>query len=155
MRARVAAPPSCQSTLRNACNDVHIQWCGCCRKEIPYDNIRYFERNPDLPRSGLSVRVNMCSGYGNAVCAGGVTSTRCCGTPVVTPGRDVCAGVRNGACFFTITQDICVTVPVEFGAVATVGDSFVSCNGASDQDICTSCDILPEIPTVPTIPSVV
>lgn len=85
----------------------------------------------------------------------GVTSTRCCGTPVVTPGRDVCAGVRNGACFFTITQDICVTVPVEFGAVATVGDSFVSCNGASDQDICTSCDILPEIPTVPTIPSVV
>ena len=52
----------------------------------------------------------------------GVTSTRCCGTPVVTPGRDVCAGVRNGA---------------------------------SDQDICTSCDILPEIPTVPTIPSVV
>ena len=52
----------------------------------------------------------------------GVTVTKCCGTPVVTPGRETCGGVKNGACFFTISQDICVAVPVEFGAVATVGD---------------------------------
>lgn len=56
----------------------------------------------------------------------GVTMTKCCGEPVVTPGREVCGGLKNGSCVFTITQDICVAVPVEFGAIATVGDTFVS-----------------------------
>ena len=37
----------------------------------------------------------------------GATFTKCCGTPVVTPGRVICEGERNGACVFTITQDIC------------------------------------------------
>ena len=69
----------------------------------------------------------------------GITTTKCCGSPVVTSGREVCNGVRNGSCVFTISQDICVAVPVEFGAVASVGDSSTSCNGASDQDICTGC----------------
>ena len=69
----------------------------------------------------------------------GITATKCCGDPVVTPGREVCDGVKNGSCFFTITQDICVAVPVEFGAVATVGDSYINCNGASEKDICTNC----------------
>ena len=53
----------------------------------------------------------------------GVTMTKCCGEPVVTPGREVCGGLKNGSCVFTITQDICVAVPVEFGAIATVGDT--------------------------------
>ena len=78
----------------------------------------------------------------------GVTITKCCGTPVVIPGREVCGGVKNGSCFFTISQDICVAVPVEFGAVATVGDSYVSCNGASEDDICTTCEKIPPITEV-------
>lgn len=76
----------------------------------------------------------------------GATVTKCCGDPVVTQGREVCSGVKNGSCFFTITQDICVAVPVEFGAVATVGDSYINCNGASDQDICTDCEKIPVLP---------
>lgn len=85
----------------------------------------------------------------------GITTTKCCGTPVVTPGRDICGGMRNGSCFFTISQDICVAVPVEFGAVATVGDTFVSCNGASESDICTTCEQLPVLPDTSTeIPQV-
>lgn len=75
----------------------------------------------------------------------GTTVTKCCGSPVVIPGREVCGGVKNGSCFFTISQDICVAVPVEFGAVATVGDSYVSCNGASENDICTSCEKIPPV----------
>ena len=70
----------------------------------------------------------------------GTTTTKCCGSPVVTSGRKVCNGVRNGSCVFTISQDICVAVPVEFG-------SYTSCNGASDQDICTGCGEV--VPTVP------
>lgn len=82
----------------------------------------------------------------------GMTATKCCGTPVVTPGREVCNGMKNGSCVFTITQDICVAVPVEFGAVATVGDTYVSCNEVSDNDICTGCDQMP--PVTPEIPQV-
>lgn len=78
----------------------------------------------------------------------GLTATKCCGDPVVTPGREVCGGVKNGSCFFTITQDICVAVPVEFGAVATVGDSYINCNGASEKDICTDCEVVPPITQV-------
>ena len=69
----------------------------------------------------------------------GATFTKCCGVPVVIPGKVTCEGERNGSCVFTIAQDICVAVPVEFGATATVGDAFVSCNGASADDICTGC----------------
>ena len=70
----------------------------------------------------------------------GATLTKCCGAATVTPGITPCSGLKNGACSFTISQDICVAVPVEFGAVATVGDTFVSCNGASEMDICTTCE---------------
>lgn len=81
----------------------------------------------------------------------GVTVTKCCGDPVVTPGREVCGGIKNGSCFFTITQDICVAVPVEFGAVATVGDSYVNCNGASEKDICTDCEDIKPLPDIPAV----
>ena len=71
--------------------------------------------------------------------------------PVVTQGRDTCGGTKGGSCFFTISQDICVAVPVEFGAVATVGDTFVTCNGASEDDICTGCEQVPDLPEpIPT-----
>ena len=69
----------------------------------------------------------------------GATFTKCCGSPVIMPGKVTCEGERNGSCVFTITQDICVAVPVEFGATATVGDTFVNCNSVSADDICTGC----------------
>jgi hypothetical protein len=68
----------------------------------------------------------------------GATTTRCCGDPVVTSGRTSCGGTKNGTCSFTISQDICVAVPVSFGAVAEVGDTYVSCNGSSAEDLCTT-----------------
>ncbi len=77
----------------------------------------------------------------------GTTFTKCCGTPVVMSGSEKCEGQVNGTCVFTISQDICVAVPVEFGAVASVGDTYVNCNGASANDICTECK-QPEEPIV-------
>ena len=82
----------------------------------------------------------------------GATTTKCCGSPVVTPGRAICEGVRNGACVFTISQDICVSVPVEFGAEAAVGEAYVNCGGASAEDICTACDAIPVL-SDPVTPS--
>lgn len=82
----------------------------------------------------------------------GATVTKCCGNPVVTPGLATCSGVRNGACTFTISQNVCVAVPVAFGATATVGDAFVDCIDASAQDICLTCDNPPvDIPEVPAL----
>ena len=66
--------------------------------------------------------------------------TKCCGDPVITTGVNVCDGKKNGTCVFTVTQDLCITVPVEFGATAVAGDSYVSCNGASADNICLDCD---------------
>ena len=92
-------------------------------------------------------------------------TTKCCKKPTVTAGRYICDGIKNGQCVFTISQDICVEVPVEFGAVAAVGDTYVACNGASADEICPDCalndatvtdppvsedttvkDVLPELP---------
>lgn len=66
----------------------------------------------------------------------GETITKCCGSPVVVPGRNTCGGTKNGQCVFTITQGICVEIPVEFGAVAAVGDTYVSCVDAVAEDVC-------------------
>ena len=79
----------------------------------------------------------------------GVTLTKCCGNATVVPGRQVCGGIKNGICSFTISQNICVAVPVEFGANATVGEAYIDCKGASGEDICSNCEI--DIPTVPDI----
>lgn len=78
----------------------------------------------------------------------GSTVTKCCAKPVVAAGKYICDGVKNGQCVFTISQDICVEVPVEFGAVASVGDAYVGCNGASADDICTDCAIAAATNTV-------
>ena len=69
----------------------------------------------------------------------GQTKTKCCGNATVVSGTQPCNGVKNGTCSFTISQNICVAVPVEFGANAVVGETYVECKGASDMDICTDC----------------
>lgn len=69
----------------------------------------------------------------------GNTKTKCCGDAVVMPTEKPCPGKKNGACTFTISQTICVEVPVEFGAVSTVGDTYVDCLDTSADDICMKC----------------
>lgn len=54
-------------------------------------------------------------------------------------------GSKERLCSFTLSQNVCVAVPVDFGATATVGGAYVECLGASAEDICTACDILPEV----------
>lgn len=80
----------------------------------------------------------------------GVTMTKCCGDPIVTPGKEPCQGVKNGTCAFTIAQNICVSVPINFGADAVVGDAYVDCGDATAEDICSNCTMAP--PPVPEPP---
>ena len=69
----------------------------------------------------------------------GATETICCGDPIVKSGDIKCNGTKNGTCTFTVTQVICVKVPVEFGATTDTGDTFVDCKSASASDICHDC----------------
>lgn len=66
------------------------------------------------------------------------TTTFCCGNPIIASETGTCAGI-NGSCHFTISQKICVAVPVDFGAVASVGAPVVQCGNATNKDICTNC----------------
>ena len=88
----------------------------------------------DTTASGLSICGPVCSepqtcdatGFQKATVCVPVTvtpfaiaspsTTLCCGDPIVTPGVQICPGVVNRSCHFTMTQNICVAVPVEFGA---------------------------------------
>ena len=67
------------------------------------------------------------------------TTTFCCGDPVVTAGSTTCEGTVNGSYTFTITQNVCVSVPVNFGARSSVGAPRVVCDDATSEDICTNC----------------
>jgi len=64
----------------------------------------------------------------------GPITVTCCGSPIVEPGT-ICSGTPNTTCDFTISQTICVAVPVEFGAVVNTGETNVQCAGQS----CANC----------------
>lgn len=67
----------------------------------------------------------------------GPTRTICCGDPLILPGATSCpAGARS--CFFTVTQRMCVEVPIAFGASTTPGVPQVVCEEASEE-FCPEC----------------
>lgn len=66
--------------------------------------------------------------------AGHVT-TVCCGSPVITSG-DVCQGETDKVCEFTITQKLCIKLPLHFGASVRIDRAKVQCGSVSE----TECD---------------
>jgi hypothetical protein len=68
----------------------------------------------------------------------GATVTKCCGEPVINDCDSMCKGKKKGVCSFTVTQDICVEVPIHFGATTTVGDTYVECKEIKDMCCGTS-----------------
>ena len=84
----------------------------------------------------------------NQTCpAVGYQAASVCVPVTVTPFAE--AGKTVTKC--TISQNICVAVPVAFGAVATVDESYVNCKGATAEDVCTDCAGIPSV-TEPVIP---
>lgn len=59
----------------------------------------------------------------------GPAHTICCGPATVSD--TACSGTLNGTCTFYVSQQICVEVPVSFGASATPGRTFVDCGDAT------------------------
>lgn len=65
----------------------------------------------------------------------GPTTTTCCGPALV--GTAPCGGVEGGSCTFTMSQLICVEIPVNFSATAAPGQTWVDCADADEgQCVC-------------------
>lgn len=73
----------------------------------------------------------------------GEATVTCCGDPTITPGAAACAGPVGGTCSFTISQRVCVAVPVAFGADTAIGDFAVNC-GAAGSGGCQGCEAAAE-----------
>lgn len=64
----------------------------------------------------------------------GEATVTCCGEPVVAQ-QNTCPGTDT-ACTFTITQELCIEIPISFGADVKTGTVKVQCGTASE----TPCD---------------
>ena len=69
--------------------------------------------------------------------------TICCGDPVIHTDPQ-CPGSKT-SCTFTVTQSLCIQIPIAFGAVIETGEASVQCGEASE----TPCDCSDE-PSVET-----
>lgn len=76
----------------------------------------------------------------------GTAKTTCCGEPVVNMGGE-CAG-RQTYCAFTVTQNLCVEIPISFGAMIETGTVTVQCGDVTE----TGCDCSGETQEVPEAP---
>lgn len=68
----------------------------------------------------------------------GPVKTVCCGSPIITTG-ECTQGTTGKVCEFTITQKICVKLPLAFGASVFIDHARVQCGGISE----TECDCKP------------
>lgn len=66
----------------------------------------------------------------------GTTRTICCDEPVVTPGQTCPTTTRH--CYFTVSQRVCIEVPITFGASASVGTASIECDTPSGEG-CVNC----------------
>lgn len=113
----------------NGMEQVHVcgMECDCCEDEChtpaACSNVFY---QTDL----VSVPVKVVP-FAKA----GPCTTVCCGSPVITSG-DTCQGEVGQVCEFTITQKLCIKLPLHFGASVKIDRAKVQCGGVSE----TECD---------------
>lgn len=71
----------------------------------------------------------------------GTAKATCCGEPVVKSGAQ-CSGNQT-SCSFIITQNLCIEIPISFGAVIETGTAVVQCGTVSEIE-CDCSDIAAE-----------
>jgi hypothetical protein len=68
----------------------------------------------------------------------GSANTYCCDEPLITDLHCHPHGHKQ-ICCFTVSQEICVEIPVHFGARVCAGESWVECHESSAES-CADCD---------------
>lgn len=69
----------------------------------------------------------------------GTVTTVCCGDAEINPGP-TCPSGGEPSCSFTITQTLCVAVPISFGATPTFDPATVVCIESSLENLCATCE---------------
>lgn len=107
--------------------------CGpACNGMNPCDSVFYQKETVCVP-----VKVTPYAKPGTA-------KATCCGDPIVKTGSP-CSG-NPTSCSFTITQNLCVEIPISFGAVVETGTATVQCGVVSETE-CDCSDTAAEIQT--------
>lgn len=97
-----------------------MEICGpVCGNNGSYESVFYQKETVCVP-----VKVTPFAKPGKA-------KTTCCGEPVIRTGVQ-CSG-NQSACSFTVTQSLCVEIPISFGANIETGTAVVQCGDASDK----------------------
>ena len=68
----------------------------------------------------------------------GEVAVYCCDEPIITPFPCTlrCNPKKNGSCYYTITQNICIEIPVVFSADAFLGKPCIDCGEVTGQTVC-------------------
>lgn len=103
--------------------------CGpVCREPAPCRRVVY-------QRASVCVPVTVTPFADN-----GDTQVFCCGPATIITGATTCPGFTETSCSFTITQDLCIVVPLTFGADPVVSPATVQCLGVSTSpETCENC----------------
>lgn len=97
-----------------------LQICGpACGGSAPCESVFYQKETVCVP-----VKVTP---YAKA----GTAKASCCGQPVVRAGAQ-CSGSQT-SCTFTIIQNLCIEIPVSFGADIETGTASVECGSVSEE----------------------
>lgn len=67
----------------------------------------------------------------------GETSAVCCGDPTIARGKISCHGDPSEICYFTVSQKLCIEIPITFGAEVRTGEAVTQCGQVSDS--CCDC----------------
>lgn len=106
--------------------------CGpSCEENEPCESVFYQKETVCVP-----VKVTPFAKPGTA-------KTICCGEPTVQGGAQ-CTGNQT-SCMFTITQSLCVEIPISFGAVVETGTAVVQCGTVSETQCDCSDDVEEEV----------
>lgn len=107
-----------------------LQICGpVCGENSPCESVFYQNETVCVP-----VKVTP---YANP----GTAKARCCGEPVISTGAQ-CAGNQT-SCSFTVTQKLCIEIPITFGAQIETGSAVVQCGTVSEEECDCSSDSEP------------
>lgn len=79
----------------------------------------------------------------------GEATVTCCGQPSVDT-RNTCPGTET-SCTFTVTQELCIRIPISFGADVKTGTAKVQCGTVSETP-CECSTAQPETPATPDTP---
>lgn len=74
----------------------------------------------------------------------GEATATCCGNPVINQNSNHCPGNRT-SCTFTITQRLCIEIPITFGAAIETGEAVVECGEVTEEPCdCDTVTVLAE-----------